>query len=149
MTAFERRRQAAIRHARALPKVDERDVGISKRAADVLGALLDEPVEAKTRHYLTARSPKAACGLLGLRPHTMETTDVTSSITCGACKAAVERRQRRADRAALKRIENGPITLREIDRETRWRLEGARLAEVRGAGLFITDAGRARLTERA
>lgn len=104
-----------------------------------LADLLDEPAAGPTRHL--EEGAHTLCGGSGY------TATSVYYVTCENCAALFKARQAAFDRAHLKRLAKGPLSIRGLDRNARTRLVEAGLCKVVGSGVVITDAGRARLKE--
>lgn len=91
--------------------------------------------------HLAKRGGGTWCGGAG-RP-----TVSDSAVTCERCREEVTRRRARADASVLRKLGRRTASLREVEREARWRLTDAGLARVEGSRLEITNEGRRRLEE--
>lgn len=134
--------KAAATEKKVRVEPDEHGVSQAVRNSS-LAALLDTPMPKSAMHLrarAVGRFDHAFCG-----EDTQWLTDADDCVDCEDCKAEVQKRRAKAERAALKTLAKGPISIRRVQSDTRHRLEKAGLAATRGAGFFITDAGRARL----
>ena len=124
---------------------DEHGVSAAVRGSS-LAQLLDSPMPKVVMHLrVHARKgfDRAFCG-----EHTQALTDAADVVACPTCKAEVMKRHARAERAVLKALSSkGAVSIRDIARDTLWRLEAAGQVATNGARVSITDAGRARLNE--
>ena len=121
------------------------DHGISPAARSALGTLLDTPAPVKVWHLRSKPRHGFAVAFCGASSDWL--TDAGDVVDCAKCKVEAIARQIRAERRALSRLGKGPISIREIDHDTRRRLADAGQIALRGAEVRITDAGRARLAE--
>lgn len=133
-------------------RADDRDYGIAPAAREALGGLLDTPMPNKLRH-LTKRT-KFAGDVAHCGAEEAWLTESDSSVDCPECKAEVTKRHEAADLRILRSIRHGGTAMARLPampvvqrRDALARLESRGEAYRQGAGLRITDLGKARLTE--
>ncbi len=134
---WDRKVSAARRHTAFTRTVDVRDVACGPAADDTFEP---EPETKVVRHAPRIKTTLTRCGVdtIGIAVSNTE-----SGVNCPECLAEIAKSHAAQDKRLLARLKNAKVglSIREITRTQRYRLETKKLAEIRGAYVVITPAG--------